>query len=68
MNQTAELIDPSSSHLFARLICSWMGSPIQIPAGPYKPLRQRDAGEQRGGGNRVEQGRGNDIFSATTPA
>ena len=62
MNQTAELIDPSNNHLFARLIFSWISPPIQIPAHPYKLLWQQDAGGQRGGGNGVEQGGCNYIF------
>jgi len=62
MYQTAELIDPSNHHPFARLIFTWIGSPIQIPAHPHKSLWQQDAGGQRADGNRVEQGGCNNIF------
>lgn len=66
MNQTAELTDPSNNHLFARLIFSWISSPIRIPARPYKSLWHWDAGGQRGGGNGAEQGGVMTFFSSST--
>lgn len=66
MNQTAELIDPSNKHLFARLIFIWIRSPIQIPACPYKSLWQKDAGGSKEVGTEWSRERVTAFFSNST--